>query len=102
VTHRILIQPSAFDDLDLARRWIARQSAERADAWVQGVDAAVHTLIHFPRRCPLAPENDAFATEIRQLLYGEYRILFTIEDGVVRVVHVRHGARRQMSADEIE
>jgi hypothetical protein len=55
-----------------------------------------------PRRCPIAPENDDFDVEVRQLLYGEFRVLFTVEDDVVRVLHVRHGARRFLTPDELE
>jgi hypothetical protein len=38
----------------------------------------------------------------RQLLYGDFRILFTVGEDVVRVLHVRHGARRLMTPDELE
>jgi hypothetical protein len=35
---------------------------------------------------------------VRQLLYGRkphvYRVLFTIEGDVVRVLHIRHGRRK--------
>ncbi len=30
-------------------------------------------------------------------MYGHYRILFTIDGEVVRVYHVRHGARRSLA-----
>jgi toxin ParE1/3/4 len=102
VTYRILIQPPAFDDLELARRWIARHSAERADLWLQGIFEAIQTLTSFPRRCPLAPESDLFADQIRQLLHGDYRVLFMVEDHQVRILHVRHGARRTMTTDDME
>ena len=60
-----------------------------------------------PGRCPLAPENEHFQQDIRQLLYGRgrsiYRILFTMvevagtsDDAEVRVLHVRHGARQTL------
>ena len=88
--YRILIQPPAADDLDAAYRWIARDSPRRAEAWLDGVVDAIQTLSSFPRRCPLAPEDDAFDVEIRQLLYGDFRIL-----------HVRHGARRSIGPEEL-
>lgn len=61
-----------------------------------------------PERCPLAPETAFFTEEIRQLLteeirqllYGRgrgvHRILFTIKDATVVVLHVRHGARKYL------
>jgi plasmid stabilization system protein ParE len=43
---------------------------------------------------------------IRQLIYGgrrgRYRILYVVRGKEVRVLHVRHGAQRRMSGDEIE
>src|SRR5688572_12480456 len=100
--YEIDIRDSALEDLDLARRWISRRSPSRAESWLNGARAAIEALRSFPRRCPLAPENDAFDLEIRQSLYGEYRILFNVEGDVVRVVHVQHGARRSLTPDELE
>ena len=102
MTYEIDIRDSALDDLDLARRWIARRSPSRAESWLNGARAAIETLRSFPRRCPLASEDEDFDLEVRYLLYGEFRILFTVEGDVVHVLHVRHGARRFMSPDELE
>jgi mRNA-degrading endonuclease RelE of RelBE toxin-antitoxin system len=33
---------------------------------------------------------------------GRYRVLFTIQDHVVHVLHVRHGKRARLSKDELE
>jgi plasmid stabilization system protein ParE len=52
-----------------------------------------------PARCPLAPENEDHPKEIRQLVHGRYRILFTIEPGRVVILHVRHGARLPMRVE---
>ena len=55
---------------------------------------------NFPHRCPLAPEDDEFSFEVRQLLYGSkqhrYRILFTIHADLVVIIHIRHGRRRHL------
>jgi hypothetical protein len=65
---------------------------------------AVGSLSTFPARCAEAPESRFFDREIRQLLYGRgrnvYRILFTIQDDVVSVLHIRHGAREVMKPDD--
>jgi plasmid stabilization system protein ParE len=101
VTYRVIILPPALDDMELAHRRIKRESPMRADTWVNGAERACQTLSEMPRRCPLAPENDSLDYETRQLLYGAYRILFTIEDDTVLILHVRHGARRSMTPDEM-
>jgi hypothetical protein len=38
---------------------------------------------------PLAPEDDEFSQEIRQMVVGRYRVLFTIKGREVHVLHVR-------------
>lgn len=43
-----------------------------------------------PERCPLAPENDAFEVEIRQLIYRSHRVLFTVLGSRVHILHIRH------------
>lgn len=99
--YHVIIQPQAEADLNAAylrRRVHASQAAAR---WFAGIVEAINSLEQFPRRCPLAPENDYFEEEIRQLLYGRrdnvYRILFTIQDDTVHVLHVRHGAQRHLT-----
>ena len=59
-----------------------------------------------PARCPVAPESRKFPQEIRELTHGKrrhkhkYRILFTVTEKEVHVLHVRHGAR--LGLGEIE
>lgn len=94
---RVIIQPSASAEMEEAFLWIAEHNPEAAVKWFNGLQDAVHGLETFPERCPLAPENDAFQEEIRQLIYGRrtgrYRIFFTIRSDAVHILHVRHGAR---------
>lgn len=62
------------------------------------MEDAIASLNTFPERCPLAPESGSFPFEVRQLLYGHkphvYRILFTIDEQVVKILHIRHARRR--------
>lgn len=80
--------------------WMMGRSPEQTERWQEGLEHAAASLADFPGRCPLAPEHDAFNVEVRQLLYGKYRLLFTLidadndgENDTVRILHVRHGAR---------
>jgi len=77
-----------------------------AQRWQDGLEQAAVSLETFPRRCPLAHENDSFPYEVRQLLYASHRILFTLidadadgEDDTVRILHVRHQAQRWLDDD---
>jgi len=77
---------------------LAHQAGETGARWFEALEEAVASLSKFPERCSLAPESTAFPYEVRHLLYGHrphiYRILFTIRDKVVYVLHIRHGRRR--------
>ena len=59
-------------------------------------------LSELPQRCPIAPENDEVESdEIRQCIFGDYRILFTVTSNHVFVLHVRHGRRRFATKEEL-
>jgi plasmid stabilization system protein ParE len=83
--------------------WLLGRSPDQAGRWQDGIEKAILSLSEFPARCPLAPEDDMFSVSVRQLLFGRYRILFTLVDtdedsepDTVRILHVRHGARRRL------
>ncbi len=93
---------AARTDLDQAYQWISEQSAspETAFRWFNEISQAIASLDQNPQRCGLAPEDDYFTQEIRQLLHGKpadrYRILFTIDEKTVVILHIRHSARRYL------
>ena len=49
---------------------------------------------------PAGSRERDFPFEVRHLFYGHspnvYRILFTIDDNVVYVLHIRHGRRQPL------
>jgi len=96
----VIIQPRAESDIDQAAEWIAQDSPTNAARWYDGLTKAIFSLQDFPARCSVAPENGTFPGVIRQLLYGSYRILFTVKDDAVHVLHVRHGARSPAGPEE--
>ena len=83
-----------------AYSWIAEEAPGNALIWFEGLVKAIETLHVFPERCAIAPESEELGQEIRQLLYGKYRLLFSIENLTVFVLHVRHGAREYLFPEE--
>lgn len=108
--YRIEFSDEAEAELDAAYLFLSNQDPDQAIRWYKDIHSAISTLSQFPRRCPLAFENEQYPTnEVRQLLYGKgrniYRILFTVfeEEQEVRVLHVYHGARQtRLTAPEDE
>lgn len=99
--YRVEPTDKALVDAGEAYFWITEQSEGAALRWYEGLMRAFRSLEKNPLRCPLAPES-AFFEEIRQLIYGKYRILFTVEGETVFVLRVRHGAREYLKPEEDE
>ncbi len=92
---------AAEQEADEALEWLLSQHAGDAGTrWFLALQDAIASLAEFPERCPLAPENAIFSFEVRHLFYGQtphvYRILFTIENNTVYVLHIRHGRRQPL------
>jgi plasmid stabilization system protein ParE len=105
MTYRLITLPRAERGAWDAYHWLAERAPEAAHRWYRELREAIESLATHPQRCPLAPENEHAAEEIRQLLYGRhrgvYRILFTVEADTVYVLTVRHGARQSLPPDAL-
>jgi len=100
VTRPVHITGPAAAEVDAAAAWIHARNPDAAQRWYWGLLAAIEDLGVFPERCPVArSESRHFGVMIRQLVYGKgvgrYRILYTVTDDLVVVLHVRHGRRRR-------
>lgn len=95
----VVLTKAAQDELDKSHSWWAEnRSPEQANRWYAGFYQAMISLEQNPTRCPLAPENDHFTYELRQLSYGlsskpTHRAIFTIREKVVLVLRIRHLAQ---------
>jgi plasmid stabilization system protein ParE len=102
--YQVDVTDQADAEVEEAYLWILERSPEGAACWWNGLETAILSLEEMPTRCPLAPETKEFAEKIRELLYGKrehrYRILFTIREQTVVVLHIRHGAREYLKGEE--
>ncbi|MGB9180337.1 MAG: type II toxin-antitoxin system RelE/ParE family toxin [Pyrinomonadaceae bacterium] len=98
--YRIEPTDKALADAGEAYFWINEQSEGAALRWYEGLMKAFRSLERNPLRCPLAPESVFFEEEIRQLIYGKYRILFTVAGETVFVLRVRHSAQEYLRPEE--
>lgn len=99
--YAVFVQAEAEHELKAAQRWIARQSPRAAKLWHDEVRRRIDSLKQFPARCPLAPESESFSEEIRHLVCDKVRVIFTIREGAVLVLHVRHTSQDAVRAPEI-
>ena len=94
--YRVIVTPSAQDDIRKAQEWIAAENPDYARTWLDGLREKILGLETWPESHALAPESDVFDRDIRQLPYGRgtpWRIFFAIDGSTVQVLHVRHGRR---------
>jgi plasmid stabilization system protein ParE len=93
----VIVELSVQRDIAEAHLWLAEQAPDAADRWFDSIYDTIGSLEIFPERCPLAPEGEFLNSEIREIFHGrrqhKYRILFTMSENEVHVLHVRHGAR---------
>lgn len=89
--YAVVFEESAQVDVRESYEWGQRTWGKpEAKQWLRQLRKAVsEQLAIVPRAFPLAPEDDEFDEEIRQLVVGRYRILFTIKGRKVHVLHVR-------------
>lgn len=82
----------AVRDLDAIRAYIARDSERYARLVAESLAHAVERLEVFPFSGRVVPE---FHDEsIREVLWGNYRIVYRVSEGLVEVATVFHGSRR--------
>ena len=98
--YEVIIEESAEENVRQSYDWGCRTWGKRqAEQLARQVRTAVFKQLGVvPRAFPLAPENDEFSEEIRQMIVGRYRVLFTIKGRKVHVLHVRGAYIRAFEA----
>ena len=89
--YAVIFEVSAQADVRGSYEWGCRVWGKKeVQRWVRELRAAIFSqLSHVPRGFPLAPEDEDFSEEIRQMILGRYPVLFTIRKHKVHVLHVR-------------
>lgn len=92
--YAVVFEESAQADLRRSYDWGCRVwGKEETQRWVRQLRIAVSKQLSLvPGGFPLAPESEKFSEEIRQMIVGRYRVLFTIRKRKVHVLHVRGSA----------
>jgi plasmid stabilization system protein ParE len=106
MSYEVVLTTRAERDRDAAFTWYAdHYSLAFAARWYDGLTQAIRSLSQNPLRCGVAHENDKFSFEVRELLFGgrrhKHRVLFTIHNDLVLVLHIRHSAQRDLTEDDL-
>jgi plasmid stabilization system protein ParE len=73
------------------RAYVARDSTHYADLVVERIVAAVGRLEDSPRSGRMVPELGD--ESVREVIHGNYRIVYRLRDDIVEIATVFHGAR---------
>ena len=107
MVYRVVTTRDVSDDVIGAAAFIRRGGPPlAARRWLKQMRVRLSTLAQNPERCPVAPETESLGQPMRNLLCGSgnrgtYRVIFTIVDEFVIVLHVRHAAMLPLGADEL-
>lgn len=81
----------AWCDLEQTADYIAQDSPNYAEAFVYRVRSAAESLRDLPRRGRIVPELGDEIT--RELLIGNYRLMYEIRPDALYILRLIHGAR---------
>src|SRR4030067_393338 len=91
MAYRIKWSPRAASHFEGICDYIAKDSKYYAFLFAKKVIAIVKSLPEFPKTGRVVPEyNDE---NLREKIYGNYRIVYRLKGDIVEIVAICHGAR---------
>lgn len=96
---RIIWSPLAVDRASEIADYIAQDKPSAAKKWIDTIFSKVEKLKSSPEIVRIVPEiNDS---QFRELIYGNYRIIYRIETKQISILTIRHG-RQILPINEIK
>jgi addiction module RelE/StbE family toxin len=86
---RIVWSPLAIDRASEIANYIAQDKPSAAEKWINTVFSKVEQLKSSPEIGRIVPEISD--SQFRELIYGNYRIIYRIENKQVSILTIRHG-----------
>jgi plasmid stabilization system protein ParE len=86
---KIIWSPLAIDRASEIVEYIAQDSPSAATKWVENLFKKVQLLKSSPKSGRMVPETQR--EDIRELICGNYRIIYRAEKSKISVLTVRHG-----------
>ncbi|HYS42435.1 MAG TPA: type II toxin-antitoxin system RelE/ParE family toxin, partial [Geobacteraceae bacterium] len=95
---KIIWSPLAVDRASEIAEYIAQDNPTAAENWVNAVFTHVEQLNKFPESGRIVPgiKNNFF----RELIYGNHRIIYRIEENRISILTIRHG-KQILPVDEV-
>lgn len=77
---RIVWSPLSLERVEDITRYIAEDNPDAALRWVDDLFASVERLADFPKSGRMVPEVGS--PRIRELIFGTYRVIYSVKDQV--------------------
>lgn len=102
---RVTVLPRAQQDILETYTFIAEVQREplAAARWVDGVEKAIESLSTLATRGKVIQEQEFLGAEpeLRQVLFHNHRIIYSVTGDHVEVVHIRRGTRSELKDGEV-
>ncbi len=89
---RIRWAPRAASHLEQICEYISQDSEFYARIFAKKVLAMIEDLPSFPKIGRVVPEYDD--PNLREQIYGNYRIVYRLKDDIIEIAAICHGAQR--------
>jgi len=86
---RIIWSPLAIDKVSEIADYIAKDKSSAAEKWINTMFSKVEQLESSPEIGRIVPEINN--NQFRELIYGNYRIIYRVEKKQISILTVRHG-----------
>ncbi|MCK5519802.1 MAG: type II toxin-antitoxin system RelE/ParE family toxin [Candidatus Marinimicrobia bacterium] len=86
---KIIWSPLPIERVTEIVKYIAENNPGAADNWIHSVFNSVEKLSNFPESGGIVPELNK--EKIRELIHGNYRIIYQIGSLAIEILTVRHG-----------
>ena len=94
---KLVWSPLALTQAEEISCYIAEDNPAAAEKWLAGLFGEVERLADYPESGRHVPEIRR--PEIREIIYGEYRIIYRIRTATAAILTVRHGRRLLSEGD---
>jgi len=95
---KIIWSPLAIDRVAEVASYIAKDKPTAAGNWVDTIFSKVESLESFPKLGRIVPEINK--DQYREIIYGNYRIVYRLEEKRISILTVRHG-KQLLPVEEI-
>ena len=86
---KIIWSPLAIERTTEIAEYIAKDSPSAATKWVETLFEKITLLNSSPQQGRIVPETQQ--KEIRELIYGNYRIIYRLKNNTISILTIRHG-----------